>query len=137
MITRATAAAVVFAGVTLGLACPAWADELGGTYTFYGDFGNSTWTITSQCEGAMPGECTAAHVVSSAGWQGDARLINGLWTMTGPQRANLLKCDNGSFGPGAFIYSFDAVSLIGTVTAPASPPCRAAAGSNAMRLVRG
>ena len=133
-VVRAMAATVVFTGAAVGLAGPAWADELGGTYTFHGDFGDSTWTITSQCEGARPGECTAAHVVSDAGWQGDARLINGLWTMAGPKRA--LKCDNGSPGQGAFIYSWNPDTLIGTVTAPASPPCRAAAGSNHMSLVK-
>jgi hypothetical protein len=120
LVTRAAAAAAAFLGVAVGLAAPAQADELSGTYTLFSDqsqrktngmpnpYRNSsaTWNITP----CGPG---CARVDSLTGWTADARLNNGRWEFT---RDAQWSCPDGRQLANAISYSFDAMSLTGTST---------------------
>src|SRR6185312_5521139 len=90
--TRAMAVALAVTCTAVGLASPARADErLDGDYTFVNGATTNTWTITTPC--------TA-----------DRRDMSNGWT-----------CPDGSPGPADLLYSFDPVTLVGTVTSTSKP----------------
>lgn len=110
--------AIAFSFVAIGLAAPARAEDLTGTYTLFSDqsqrrtngmpnpYQNSsaTWTFTP----CGPG---CARVDSATGWSADARLNNGRWELT---REAFWSCPDGRQLANAISYSFDAVTLTGT-----------------------
>jgi hypothetical protein len=117
--TMAVAAAVTCAAV--GLAGPAWADEqqLDGDYTFVNGETTDTWSITTQCNA----ERTCGGTVStSTGWVGAIhRAAGGPWTAERHDVSTGWTCPDGSTGPADLLYSFDPVSLAGTVNLTAKP----------------
>jgi hypothetical protein len=120
MMIRAMAVAVAVTGTAVGLASPAWADEqLDGDYTFVNGATTTTWSITTQCSA----ERTCGGTVStSTGWVGAiSRLAGGPWTAERRDVSNGWTCADGNTGPADLLYSFDAESLAGTVTATSNP----------------
>jgi hypothetical protein len=124
-ITRVLASLVIFAGVGLGAASPASADEmLQGIYTYtQGSAPQETWTVYPICVNVvgdlreplyLPVGCTL-HVTSSTGTGGDAKLTNGLWTYLLTQRDGM-QCPDGSKAPLTQIWAFDGNALTGTLT---------------------
>lgn len=116
--------AAALAGLALGLAAPATAEEADttpkadpnalGTYTFESDFGESaTWTVTPCAEDTL--HCV--HVESSgsarrAPWNANAYWTVGSWILFVEQPDAIL-CNDGSSAPGNNNYSWDATSLNG------------------------
>jgi hypothetical protein len=119
---RVLATAVVAAGFSLGFATPAWANDFSGTYALnlVGASGGShtSWTTHSTC--APSGGCVA-HVVSSTGWSGDAQLADGHWSMT-VARPDGQSCPDGSRHSEFQTWSWDAVTLGGTVSGVSTDP---------------
>ena len=119
-ITQAMAITVAVICAAVGLASPAWADErLDGDYTFVNGATTNTWTISTQCNA----ERTCGGTVStSTGWLGAiSRLAGGPWTAERRDVPNGWTCPDGSPGPADLVYSFDPVSLVGTVTSTSKP----------------
>jgi hypothetical protein len=123
-IIRGLAVAVIFAGVALGSASPAAADEvLEGIYTFsQASEPPETWTIYPICVPVvgdlrvplyLPVGCTL-HVTSSSGRGGDARLTGGLWTFTVTKAG--MKCPDGSMAPLTHTLAFNGEALTGMHT---------------------
>ncbi|MEV3900980.1 hypothetical protein AB0K11_01525 [Mycobacterium sp. NPDC050551] len=114
------ATALAMAGAAIGLAGPAHADDLSGTYTLLSDqsqravngtlnpypSSSATWIITSCGAGC-------ARVAATTGWTADARLVHGRW---GFSREAVWSCPDGRQLPNTIGYSFDAVTLTGTST---------------------
>lgn len=125
-ITRVVTASVISAGLAVGLASPARADDAAPpqapvTYTFNWVGGTlpTTWTVT-QCGTAC------AHIEDSgnannAGWESDAYLLNGYWTMF-VHRTDMIACDNGENFPADAQYNWDN-SLHGIATANTGGVC--------------
>ena len=117
-ITRGLAPAIIVAGVgAVGFASPAWADDFSGTYKAdYGHGNTSTWTVTP-CDGESFIPC--AHVAESgsplAPWNADAALSVGSWTLF-VDRPDAIPCSDGSSHPGRATYSWNAVTLSGSVS---------------------
>ena len=117
-VTRTAATATAILGVAIGLAPPAQADDLSGTYTLFSDqsqrrtngipnpYRNSsaTWNFTP----CGPG---CARVDSATGWTADAHLNNGQWEFI---REATWSCPDGRQLANAISYSFDAATLTGT-----------------------
>ena len=114
-------AAVAFAGVALGTAGRASAsDPMAGNYAYHqAGAPQYRWTIFPTCvlagctlhvDGSLPG-----YGPASAGFTGDAKLVNDQWTMnvTVPDG---LKCGDGSSAALSQVYKFDDATLTGTVT---------------------
>ena len=119
-ITRAMTVAIAVICSAVGLASPAWADErLDGDYTFVNGATTNTWTIITQCNT----ERTCGGTVStSTGWVGAiSRQAGGPWTALRRDVANGWTCPDGSTGPADLLYSFDPVSLVGTVSYTSKP----------------
>lgn len=115
--------AAVLAGLALGLAAPAQADEAAqpladpnalGTYTFEAEDGEvAIWTITPCAEDSL--HCV--HVDSTgndlrAPWNANAYWTVGSWILFVDQPDAIL-CNDGSSAPGTNNYSWDATSLDG------------------------
>ena len=117
---RATAAAVAVTGIAIGLASPAWADEqLNGDYTFTNGPTLNTWTVTTQCN---PEGFCAGTVSSSTGMVASIRhLAGGPWTVERHDVPSGWTCADGSTGPADLSYSFDPVSLAGTISYTTKP----------------
>jgi hypothetical protein len=115
-ITRGVMAFVIFAGLAVGFASPAWADDFSGTYTI--DYGASTatWTVTP-CDGEPFIPCV--HVAEGgsplAPWQSDASLSVGSWSLF-VERPDVLVCDDGTNHPARATYALDAVTLSGSIS---------------------
>jgi hypothetical protein len=117
---RAFAALAVFPGVVIGFATPAQADGFSGTYTRTGSGEGSTWVVTP----CGPG---CAHVADSDGWNADAHLVRGLWTLTVDlPRATI--CNNDGTAPGTLKYEVDLPRQEGTVINIHPAPCQLAPG---------
>lgn len=124
---RAAAAAVAFTAGAVGLAAPASADELRGSYTLFSDqsqrrangvlnpYANSTavWNITP----CGPG---CSRIASATGWTADAVLRNGRWEFG---RDATWSCPDGRQLPNRISYSFDAQTLTGTSTGDIPSGC--------------
>ena len=118
--TRAMAVTLAVTCTAVALASPARADErLDGDYTFVNGATTNTWTITTQCNA----ERTCGGTVStSTGWVGAiGRVAGGPWTAERRDMSNGWTCPDGSTGPADLVYSFDPVSLVGTVTSTSRP----------------
>jgi hypothetical protein len=147
-LARGLAAAAVFTAAAVGSATPAWADDpLDGTFA-YTEPGalSSTWTLFSTCVkacNASSPDCTrphydlgvgcTMHVASSmpaqstrdernATYSGNARLVNGLWTLSAYKPDGML-CPDGSTAPSLENYAFDDVTLTGTRTVTYGEVC--------------
>jgi hypothetical protein len=145
---RVLGIAVLLAGMALGWASPASADDtMQGYYTYSApDLPPAKWTIYPICVPVvgdlrvpleLPVACTL-HVVSATkkttthelellNFGGDARLTNGLWTMI-VNRSDGFQCPDGSSAPLFRTYEFDDVSLTGTLTAAHNAGCGVPAG---------
>lgn len=104
--------AVVLAGVAVGLASPAAAEELNGTYRYDHDGPStwSTWTVTS----CGPG-CADVAATGGANWApygGQAHLDGADWTMVSPW-PDAGTCD-GTPVTASRTLSWDAETLTGT-----------------------
>jgi hypothetical protein len=104
----------------VGLASPAWADDrLDGDYTLVDGATTTTWSITTQCNA----ERTCGGMVStSRGWVGAiSRTAGGPWTAERRDVSTGWTCPDGSTGPADLMYSFDPVSLAGTLSYTSKP----------------
>ena len=118
--THALAAAVAVTCTAVGLAAPASADDrLDGDYTFDDGAGATTWNISMQCNA----ERTCGGMIStSRGWVGAInRVTGGPWTAERSDVPAGWTCPDGSTGPADLMYSFDPVTLAGTVTSTSKP----------------
>jgi hypothetical protein len=114
------AACAIAAGFAVGLAGPAWADDFGGTYalSLIGAEGVTSWTANSHCPAS--GNCTA-HITTSTGWSGDARLMGGRWSMT-VTRPDGQSCPDGTRHSELQTWSWDAAALTGQVSGVSTDP---------------
>lgn len=121
ILIRGMAAGVVVAATTVGLASPAWADELSGTYHVnYGDGSLRIWTITAcgpECLNIAQKEPTTGGSMLN----GQALLAGNQWTMVVPMPDAII-CDGGKF-PGTQTWAWDATTLAGTSTKPHGTEC--------------
>jgi len=121
-VKRGLTAAVVAAGVSLGVASPAWADDLSGTYALNlvgaSPGPHTTWIASSTC--APSGGCVA-HITSSTGWSGDAQLAGDHWTMT-VGRPDGQSCPDGTRHAELQTWSWDAAALTGEVSGVSTDP---------------
>lgn len=118
------ATAAVLAGVTLGLAAPASANETVsmpkadlnalGTYTFEGEDGQSaTWTVTPCADDNFNCVNVAeAGNSSRAPWSANAYRSVGYWILFVGQPDAVL-CADGAAAPGLNNYSWDSAGLTG------------------------
>jgi len=113
-VVRGLAATLIAAGVSVGLAGPALADDFSGRYTLnlIGAGAHTSWTARTTCAPSSP---CVAHISSSSGWSGDARLAGGRWTMT-VDRPDGHSCPDGTRGPELQTWSWDANTLQGQVS---------------------
>jgi hypothetical protein len=115
----ATGAAVV-ASLSLVMAGPALADDgFNGVYRYNPEIGDAgTVTVSSNC--ATDG--CVAHVVGEKGnVQGDATLNGGRWTLSVTNPVGDI-CKGNEY-PADQVYTWDAVTLQGTVTSEYGPSC--------------
>lgn len=119
-IIRATAAAVALTGAAHGLAAPAWAQEqLSGDYTFINGPTSNTWNITTQCNAEAT--CGGTISTSTGLLEQISRLAGGAWTVERHDVPNGWTCPDGSTGPADLTYSFDPVTLAGTLDSASKP----------------
>ena len=113
-VVRGLAATLIAAGVSVGLASPSWADDFSGKYALnlIGSSAHTSWTARTTCP---PSSQCVAHITSSSGWSGDARLAGGRWTMT-VDRPNGHSCPDGTRGAELQTWSWDATTLVGEVS---------------------
>jgi hypothetical protein len=117
-ITRGIAPTIIVAGVgAVGFASPAWADDVSGTYTIdYGRGNTATWTVTP-CDGEsfIPCARVAESGAPLAPWSAQAALSVGSWTLF-VDRPDAIPCNDGSNHAGRATYSWNAVTLSGSVS---------------------
>ena len=118
--TRTVAVAVAFAGIAVGSAGPAWADQpLDGDYTFVNGPTVNTWTITTQCN--PEGKCGGTVSTSTGLVAAIEKAPGGPWTLDRNNVFNGWVCPDGTTGPGDQVYSFDPATLAGTVSLTSKP----------------
>lgn len=120
----ATVAAVV-ASLSLVLAGPALADDgFNGVYQYNPELGDSALvTVSSNCvtEGCV------AHIAGERGnVQGEATLTNGLWILSVRNPVGDI-CEGNRY-PADQVYTWDAVTLQGTLTSAYGPSCDGTSG---------
>jgi hypothetical protein len=120
-IATGVAAVVVSAGVAVGLAGPASADDVLGTYTMSLGEGSdtTTWTVTPcASDPEQKAFIPCVHVASFGGglapWQADAQLSVGYWSMT-VDRPDAVSCDDGTKLPAPVKYWWNAATLEGVL----------------------
>src|SRR3954447_11257162 len=124
-IARVLAVAAVFAGVVLGFASPARADQLmQGIYTYTQGDVVAEWTIQPTCVPTvgdlrdnleLPVACNL-HVAANPSTvlnPGTARLTGGQWMYT-VNKVDGFKCPDGGTAPILDMYKFDDVTMTGT-----------------------
>ncbi|HME48781.1 hypothetical protein [Mycobacterium sp.] len=129
-IIRGITAAVIAVGIAVASANPASAsDPMQGIYTYtQAGVDPSTWTIFPTCVAAgcvlhVGGETPHKGPESDEPpYAGDARLVNGIWTMP-VNKIDGFTCADGSKAPSTDIYSFDDVTLTGTHTVTHAAVC--------------
>ena len=117
---RAVAATCALAGVAVGLASPASADDrLDGDYTFINGPVSNTWSITTQCNA----EVTCGGTISSSTGllEQILRVAGGPWMIERTAVPNGRICPDGSTGPADLMYSFDPATLVGAVSFRSKP----------------
>jgi hypothetical protein len=128
-ITRALAAAIIFAGMALVGAGPAQADDHKhtevpeGVYTVNVDGQATTeWTLTPVCVPTVgdlreplyiPVACRV-HVTATGRPGADAVMVTGLWTFEF-KATNTRTCPDGSKADQREIYSFHGITLVGNL----------------------
>jgi len=120
----ATVAAVA-AGFSLVLACPALADDgFNGVYQYVPELGDPTLvTVSSTCatEGCV------AHIAGERGnVQGDATFTGGQWVLSVRNPVGDI-CEGNRY-PADQVYTWDAVSLQGTLNSAYGPACDGTSG---------
>ena len=118
---RGLTAAMLAAGLSLGFASQAWAEDFNGAYSLNlsgAPGGRTSWTANSTC--APSGGCVA-HITSSSGWSGDAQLAGDRWTMT-VQRSDGQSCPDGTRHAELQTWSWDAAALTGQVSGVSTDP---------------
>lgn len=120
----ATLAAVV-AGLSLVLAGPARADDgFNGVYRYEPQLGDPTLvTVSSNCatEGCV------AHIAGERGnVQGDATLTGGVWTLSVRNPVGDI-CEGNRY-PADQVYTWDPVTLQGTLSSAYGPSCDGTSG---------
>ena len=118
---RGLTAAVVAAGLSLGFASQASADDFSGAYSLSligATGGRTSWTTYSTCP---PSGGCVAHITSSSGWSGDAQLAGSQWTMT-VQRSDGQSCPDGTRHAELQTWSWDAAALTGQVMGVSTDP---------------
>jgi hypothetical protein len=124
-IARVLAVAAAFAGVVLGFASPARADQvMEGIYTYTQGDVVAEWTVYPICVPTvgdlrvnleLPVACTlhvsARPATKASG--GDARLTGGLWVYS-KNTQDGLQCADGSTAPLQETYKFDDLTMTGT-----------------------
>jgi hypothetical protein len=121
----ATAAAIV-ASLSLVMAGPALADEgFNGVYSYNPEKGDpGTVTVSSNC--ATDG--CVAHIVGERGYvQGDATLNGGQWTFSLNNPVGDI-CRGNAY-PADQVYTWDAVTLQGTLVSQYGPSCDGTPGT--------
>ncbi|MEU0497828.1 hypothetical protein [Mycobacterium sp. NPDC006124] len=113
-LVRGVAATLFAATVSVAIAAPAWADDFSGRYTLnlFGAGAHTSWTARTDCP--PTGGCVA-HVTSSSGWSGEARLAGGRWTMS-VDRPDGHSCPDGTRGAEMQTWTWDADTLVGQVS---------------------
>jgi hypothetical protein len=109
-VSRWLSSAVIFAGVSVGLARPASADPappggFDGTYTYTGAGITQTWIATSCGTGCTHIE--ASPVADQAGFSGDAKMGYGGWELTRLNVPDAVLCKDGSLAPGNITYRWN------------------------------
>ena len=119
-IRQAMAVTCAVTGIAIGSASPAWADErLDGEYTFINGPTSNTWSITTQCN--PEGTCGGSVSSSSGMLAAIHRLAGGPWTIERHDVFNGWTCPDGSTGAADLVYSFDPMSLAGTISYTSKP----------------
>jgi hypothetical protein len=120
MIIRAVVATLALAGVAIGLASPAWADErLDGEYRFINGPTTNTWSITTQCNAEVT--CGGTISTSTGLIEQISREAGGPWTIERSEVPNGRVCADGSTGPADLMYSFDPATLVGAISFRSKP----------------
>ena len=113
-------AAIVLAGIAVGSASPARADEgLNGDYKFVNGPTTNTWSITTRCN--PEGKCAGTLSSSTGLVAAIERLPGGPWTVDRHDVPNGWTCPDGRTGAADMSYSFDPVSLAGTLNNTSKP----------------
>jgi hypothetical protein len=133
-IARVLAAATIFAGVALGFAGPARADQvMQGVYTYTQGDVVADWTIFPSCVPTvgdlrdnldLPVACRL-HVTPTPATKvsgGDARLTGGVWEFS-TVKADGMTCADGSTAPIQETYEFDDLTMAGTRTVAHNDVC--------------
>jgi hypothetical protein len=120
MIVRKMTITAAVAGIAIGSASPAWADDrLDGEYTFINGPTSNTWSITTQC---TPEATCGGTVSSSTGMLAAIRRqAGGPWTIERHDVFNGMTCADGGTGAADLVYSFDPVTLLGTISYTSKP----------------
>jgi hypothetical protein len=120
MIVRKMTITAAVAGIAIGSASPAWADDrLDGEYTFINGPTSNTWSITTQC---TPEATCGGSVSSSTGMLAAIRRqAGGPWTIERHDVFNGMTCADGGTGAADLVYSFDPVTLLGTISYTSKP----------------
>lgn len=125
-VTVALALTCAGACLTSGFHANADAALLEGVYTVSAKGEASTWTVQSSCVLTC-----VAHVRSTEGWQGDANLSEGRWTMSVYQGrrpkssypSGRQSCVPGGDYPLVENWAWDAATLMGTVESVSGDEC--------------
>lgn len=120
LIMRASAAGIALAGLAVAVAGLASADgRLNGDYAFTDGPTTNTWSITTQCS---PEGLCAGTVSGSTGLLVQIRkAIGGPWTVERHDVSNGWTCPDGSTGAADVVYTFDPVTLAGTLSRTSLP----------------
>jgi hypothetical protein len=121
IVSRGLTAAVAAAGLSLGFASPASAEDFSGMYSLNlsGATGaHTSWAASSTCP---PSGGCVAHITSSSGWSGDAQLAGDRWTMT-VDRPDGQSCPDGTRHSELQTWSWDVAALAGQVSGVSTDP---------------
>lgn len=124
-IERAVATAALLGATAVGLASPAWAEDLNpGKYTVIVSGGiapamtagntAAMWTV-NRCGS----DCAQVIGENAVTW--DVHLADGRWTGA-VKRPDAVDCKNGTAAPGTSVLSLDAQTLRGTVISTSEGP---------------
>jgi hypothetical protein len=81
--------------------------------------GSDRWTVGSACNQSG----CFAHVTSDQGWSQVAQLSADRWTMVWVGRPDGMICADGTTAPANVTWSWDAESLVGSVSASHGAAC--------------
>jgi hypothetical protein len=116
-VTRAITATAMFAGLAIGTASTAWADQtMSGHYIKTQTSQDNSQSATTEWYFTPCGD-GCADVTSSSAQPSQAHLVNGQWTMD--QTGATARCADGTDHPGigTIHYTWDPNTLMGTAQA--------------------